>query len=149
MSWTKRQLLERASRQLRDTEFSIYSKALLDSGLRDAVDRIKQVIPELKTMTYLENDDDILKLLPSEYSQLLWIMACSRAMEMDERNNEAARYRNEFETILERLVSDIAEGTTIILDEFGNEIDSPYVDDYVQNVRFNIYATKDWDEPQM
>lgn len=145
------QLMIKSSKLLRDESNTIYTKAFIYEQINEAIDRFKQLVPELKSMSYLVDDTVEVDLLPSEYQHLLSIYSCARCYEIDERHYEANKYMNEFEIKVANLKEAIASGETSILDPLtGLPVVPTIVQDYVVNVYFKDSEAMDSDTlPQM
>lgn len=88
-------------------------------------------------MPHLESDEDSVKLLPEPYHYMLALFAASRCYDMDERFYEGVEKRNEFEGLLEELISEIQCGNLEITDDEGNIIEdgTTYID-YIKDEYF-------------
>lgn len=129
-------MIQRAGRLLRDESNTIYSKVFLIENINEAVDRFRQIVPELQNMNYLSADLDVPNLLPVDFHHLLYVYAMARCYEIDEQHYQAAKYMNEFETKVQNLVEGIADGTIIITDSDGNVVTPDIRQDHVVNVYF-------------
>lgn len=134
---TKLELIIKSSKLLRDESNTIYSKSFIGDQINEAIDRTKQLVPELRNMTYLLVDTDSLVLMPEEYQHLISIYACARCYEVDERHYEANKYMNEFEIKINNIRDSIASGELIITDpNTGLPVVIDINQDYVRNVYF-------------
>ena len=134
---TKLELQVKASKLLRDESNTIYTKLFISDQMNESIDRIKQLIPELRGMLYLSIDTDVIILLPEEYQHLVSIYAVARCYEVDERHYEASKYMNEFETKINNLKDSIASGEIVIKDPTtGNPVVIDIQQDFVRNMYF-------------
>ncbi len=115
----------------RDFSNSIFRETDIIDFINEAIDRIRQAIPELKGMIYLSTNLIEPNLLPEQYHHLLAIYASARCFGQDERHYQASTNMNEFEVKLEELRTAIENGQIIIVDENGEEINSDLPIDYV------------------
>ena len=106
--------------------------------INEGIERIGQLIPELRGMVGLRKAEDVVTLLPSMYHHLLALYSAARCFEQDERHYQAGKLMNEFETKLQGLSSDVLGGEIVIIDtETGIPITRKLVVDTVQDVYFN------------
>ena len=101
--------------------------------LNEGVDRFS-TIPELKDITYLVNDEDVVNYLPTNQHYLLAVFASARCFEIDERFFQGTQKMNEFESKLEDLEIAIKGGEVSIVDEAGDVIQGDILIDYVSDV---------------
>lgn len=108
-----------------------------------AIDRIKQRVPQLRGMVYLDADTDIPILLPEEWHEIISIFIQKDALEFDDRYYDAKIANNEFEQRLDSLKGLIASGELIITDSEGNEVLVSFTPERVSNVYFKdvVYDT--------
>lgn len=134
---TKLELMIKSSKLLRDESNTIYTKSFISDQINESIDRIKQLIPELRGMVYLLVDTDMPILIPVEYQHLMSIYACARCYEVDERHYEANKYMNEFEIKINNIKDSIASGELVITDpNTGLPVVNDVNQDYVRNVYF-------------
>lgn len=119
---TRAELLVVVGRRLRDTSNSLYTKELIYDGFDKAVDRIKQEIPTLKSMTYFTDDVTDLTYLPEQWHEMLGVYATYYAFAMDERLYESQLSFNEFEGKLESLAEKIESGEITIYNPSGDAV---------------------------
>ena len=100
----------------RDSNGYMFLAYMVDDYINQGIDRLKQTVV-FRNMEHLNSDEDVPKLLPSQYHYLLSIFAASRCLEFDERHYEAVDRRNEFENLLSDLLSEIETGNLEITDD--------------------------------
>jgi len=132
---TLTQLIARVRAYTNEKTTVIFTEAHVTNFLNEGIDRI-QIIPELVGMDYLVLLDDVPALLPARYHYMLSVYATARCFEQDERHYEATNKMNEFETKLEELQGEIANGNVTIVDGDGNAVTATYNVDYVQDTYF-------------
>lgn len=115
----------------RDLANSTFQEQHIYDFLNEAIDRCKQVIPNLVTEIYLNLDGDSPKRIPSEYHHLLSVYAASRLYSQDDRHYQGATLMNEFEQKLDQLLMAIQGGDVTIKDDSGVAIPLNYKEDYV------------------
>lgn len=109
-------LMDRVRSLTRDFAKTIFLEIDVIGYLNEGVDRIKQVIPELKGMVSLDTNDQVPTFLPSHYHYLISLYSASRCFGQDERHYQATNFMNEFEQKLNELKTSIENGQTIIID---------------------------------
>lgn len=140
-------LVKRVRSLTRDLSNAIFREIDVVDYINEGIQRMKQVIPELSTMSTLDTNNDIPRLLPSHYHHLLAIYSASRCFGQDERHYQASNFMNEFETKLDGLKSDIENGEIVIVDPTtGEPLTSKYMSDHVVDVYFNKRYSKDHDD---
>lgn len=97
----------------RDENSYLFSDKTIQLFLNEAINRIKQY-KIFEGMVKLVLDDDEPVLLPERYHHMLALYASSRCFENDQRFYEAVERRNEFESLLEGLISEIQAGNIVI-----------------------------------
>ena len=137
-----RQLTAKVRSLTRDFTNSIFRENDIQDFINESIMRIKQVVPELRSMERLIAPDQKPSLLPEQYHHLLSIYAISRCFAQDERHYQATTYMNEFEVKLEEMKSLIEAGDLIIVDEDGKELVSDNFIDYVNLRPYHITETK-------
>lgn len=121
----------------RDFNNTIFRTQDIDLFLNEGIDRIIQVIPQLVNMSYLENEDDMVEIIPREYSHMLATYATSRLFGQDERHYEATTFMNEFELKLNEFKEKVQNGEVILLDPItGENLETDLPMDYVSDVYF-------------
>lgn len=115
----------------RDFTEAIFREDDIVTFINEGIDRIRQVIPELRNLKHLDSNSKEPTLIPEQYRHLLGIYATSRCSGQDERNYQATTYMNEFEVKLEELRIAIENGEINIVDENGEEISADTSIDYV------------------
>lgn len=136
-------MLVRAGRLLRDEGNTIYSKVFLTENINEGIDRVRQLVPELKGMTWLVADGDVPILLPSNFHHLLYLYAMARCYEIDEQHFQAAKYMNEFEAKIQNLIEAMAAGEVTIIDGNGDTVTADIRQDFVVNYYFKGPETLD------
>jgi len=109
-------LILRVRSYTRDFSNSIFREADIVDYLNEGIDRFKQIVPELKNLTYLLTSTQVPELIPSEYHHLLSLFAASRCFAQDEGHYRATTLMNEFEVKLQEFLSRIESGHIKILD---------------------------------
>lgn len=121
---------------VRDLSNSFFRENDLVSYLNEAIDRIGQLIPELRGMSYLNSHQQEVDLLPKQYQHLLAIYCASRLCTQDERHYQAGTFMNEFEIKLAQLAQEVELGDVEILDADGNLVTFERKKQYVENEYF-------------
>ena len=129
---TRALLLNRVRQNTRDLTGTIFRAQDVNDYINEAINRVKQVIPELHVMPLLFSDADTVRILPEQYHHLLAVYATSRAFGQDERHYQSTTYMNEFEVKLDELKQKIESGQIVLVGVDGNPIVSDNVNDYVQ-----------------
>lgn len=130
----------------RDFNGSIFRENDVIDFLYEAIDRVRERVPELDKMVYPPDKQTEIALMPNQYHNLLSIYSASRCMFQDEQDYRAGTLMNEFETKLEEMVGRIADGSITILDPAtGQPIIPAYVEDAVKDVYFNTTPSTDND----
>lgn len=125
------QIVQKVRALTRDFSNSIFREQDIIDFINEGIDRCKQIIPELRTMTYLLTSQQETKLLPPQYHHLLAVYSTSRCFGQDERHYQASTHMNEFEVKMDELKTAIANGEIIIIDDSGNAIEVDVDVDYV------------------
>lgn len=137
-------MLQRAGRLLRDESNTIYPKVFLIENINEAIDRTKQLVPEVKDMIWLEGNDDVPLYLPDIFHHLLYVYAISRCYEIDEQHYQASKYMNEYESKIQNLIEGIADGSITIKDGTGTAVTIDVKQDFVVNSYFkDPYSMED------
>lgn len=123
----------------RDFSNTIYRQIDIDDYINEAIDRIREVVPELQGMTYLTSDSQKPTLLPEQYHNLIALYAASRCFLQDERQYEASSFMNEFEQKLDEMKKAILDEIVIITDVDGNQVTFNYKEDTVTNEYFKSF----------
>lgn len=100
----------------RDLSNAIFREIDIIDYLNEGVNRIKQVVPEMKGLVDLTSSSDEPTLLPVHYHHLLALYSASRCFGQDERHYQASTYMNEFEQKLDEMKASIENGQTVIID---------------------------------
>ncbi len=139
MDMTRTDLIRRVRSYTRDFSNSIFREQDIILYINEGINRIKQVIPELRKMPLLNNASDKVKMLPSEYHHLIAVYATARCFAQDERHYQATTHMNEFELKIDELKQNIEAGEVIITDpDTGESIEAIYAEDYVRDNYFTI-----------
>ncbi len=125
------QIVQKVRALTRDFSNSIFREQDIIDFINEGIDRCKQIIPELRTMTHLLTSQQEIKLLPPQYHHLLAVYSTSRCFGQDERHYQASTHMNEFEVKMDELKTAIANGEIIIVDDSGNAIEIDVDVDYV------------------
>lgn len=125
------QIVQKVRALTRDFSNSIFREQDIIDFINEGIDRCKQIIPELRTMTHLLTSQQEIKLLPPQYHHLLAVYSTSRCFGQDERHYQASTHMNEFEAKMDELKTAIANGEIIIIDDSGNAIEIDVDVDYV------------------
>lgn len=120
----------------RDFTSSTFRDGDVVNYINEGIDRMRQVIPQLREMKHLKKIEDELILLPEPYHHLLSVYSAARCFEQDERHFQAGNLMNEFETKMFGLKVDIDAGDIDIIDPDGNVVEMPYQEEYVTNRYF-------------
>lgn len=140
-------LVNRVRKLTRDLSSSIFQEPDVVDYLNEGIQRMRQVIPELKGLTELGSNESSPSLLPESYHHLLALYSASRCFDQDERHYQATTRMNEFEQKLEELRGKIEIGLITIVDANGNEVTNDYVNDYVTDNYFSKrYDRRDLDK---
>lgn len=126
-------LVSKTRKYVRDLDGNIFQREDIIEFLNEGVDRFS-TIPELKDITYLVNDEDVVNYLPTNQHYLLAVFASARCFEIDERFFQGTQKMNEFESKLEDLEIAIKGGEVSIVDEAGDVIQGDILIDYVSDV---------------
>ena len=133
---TRLELIMRVRSLTRDLSNSIFREIDIVNYINESIDRIKQLIPELRDMNYLLGRDEVPILLPGRYHHLLSIYSASRCFGQDERYYQSTSFMNEFETKFDELRMSIESGGVIIVDASGNEVIVLETTSYVKDIYF-------------
>ncbi len=129
---TRLELIQRVRTITRDLSNSIFREQDITAFINEGIDRFVQYVPELSGMTYLYENIDVPKYLPTQYHHMLAVYSASRCFSQDERHYQATNMMNEFETKLEELKANIDGGNVVILDPTtGTAVAVEYATDQV------------------
>lgn len=139
------ELVQKVRRYTRDTTGSLFTQEDIVDFCNEAIQRMKQVIIELKNMDNLKSNTDEVTVLPYQYQHLISVYSASRCFSQDEQQYQATTYMNEFETKLNELLLAIRNGDIILYDKDGNEIKPEGLGgiDYVRDVYFRNFNTEE------
>lgn len=141
------QIIQRVRALTRDFSNSIFREQDIIDFINEAIDRLRQAIPELQDMVHLLAQAQEPVLLPSQYHHLLAIYATARCFGQDERHYQSSTNMNEFETKVEELKSAIESGQIVIKDGSGNAVSNDINVDYVDlNPYWNESVQTDFDD---
>jgi hypothetical protein len=127
----QRQLLFRVRSITRDLNNSIFRQIDVTDFINEAIDRVKQVIPNMANMDWLYAPEDEVTYMPAAYQHLFALYSASRCYFQDDRHYQAANMMNEFEVKLAELRDKIESGDIIVLDPDGNPVIIGPRDEYV------------------
>lgn len=128
---------ERSRSLVRDLAGGYFSDTDLRLYANEAIDRIKQIIPELRGMKNIQTPADQIIILPEEWQHLISVYVAARLCTQDERFYQATTFMNEFELKLSELKSSIEAGETILVDPKTNKaIPLHIVHESVKNVYY-------------
>lgn len=131
----------------RDFNNTIFRQEDITLFANEGIDRFIQVLPELNNIPYLMNEDDIVQIIPREYTGLLATYSVSRLFMQDERHYEATTFMNEFETKLAEFKEKVDNGEIELTDPTtGQPIEKIYPEDYVTDNYFYGTSGSDDDE---
>src|SRR5690606_8327107 len=100
----------------RDFNNTIFRQEDIVMFANEAIDRFIQVLPQLNNIPYLENDEDIVQIIPREYVHVLSTYAVARLFMQDERHYEATTFMNEFELKLAEFKEKVENGEIVLTD---------------------------------
>lgn len=129
----RQELIARVRSLTRDLSDSIFREVDIVAFLNEGINRFRQRIPELRTMSTLQESNQSVTLLPEEYHELIALFSASRCFGQDERHYQASTYMNEFETKLDELKALIESGDIVI--DGSSEL--VLRDEYVRNNYFD------------
>jgi len=132
------ELILRTRSLVRDISNSFFRESDVIDYLNEGIERIGQVIPELREMPLLLNREAPVTRLPRSYHHLLALYSAARLCSQDERHYQAGTFMNEFETKLGMLAMDVLNGETEILDENGEPVVVNRKNDHVRNDYFFV-----------
>lgn len=138
-----RDLVYMTRQYCRDNNNYVFTDTQIKLFLNQAIDRIKQY-KVFKGMKHLELDEDEPLLLPEEYHYMLALFSASRCYDIDERFYEGVEKRNEFESLLEELISEIQSGNLEITDGDGNVVEDGSI--YIDYIKDEYYKPDKGDE---
>lgn len=122
----------------RDFNGTIFRQEDITLFLNEGIDRMIQIMPQLSNMTYLVEDEDLVTIIPKEYSHLLANYCIARLMNQDERHYEATTFMNEFEIKFAEFKEKVENGEIELLDPItGDSLASTLPVDYVTNAYFH------------
>lgn len=130
-------LIARVKSNLRDERGSAFLESDIKSFINESIDRVRQVIPELISMKYLNELTDVPIMLPESYHHLLAVYGSARCFAQDERHYQGSTFMNEFEFKLNNLKNEITNGDLILVDKYGDELEFDLKNEYVFDNYFN------------
>lgn len=130
------ELVRRVRKLTRDVNSNIFLDTDIQDFVNEAIERVTQVIDELRNMTTLKLPLEEVILMPKTYHHLLALYGASRCFTQDERHYQASNLMNEFEFKLQELRNKILNGELVIVDADGLPITFKYTEDYVRNNYF-------------
>lgn len=138
------ELMLRARSLVRDFTNSFFREQDIVNYLNEGIERVMQIIPELKDMTPFSGPTDEVKYLPRQYHHLLAVYCASRLASQDERHFQAGNFMNEFETKLDTLKASLLNGEIEIIDPVTGEPIDSVREEYVVNRYFDPLRSDDW-----
>lgn len=133
-------LMHRARKLTRDVNSSVFVESDIYDFAREAVERVKQIIPELSMMPVPIDPLDNIQYLPESYHHLLAVYAASRLFTQDERHYQASTLMNEYEFKMQELKVKMDNGEIVLTSPDGTPIQTNYTTSYVRN---NYFETRD------
>lgn len=133
---TLNELINRIRSYTRDTTGTLFSLSDLQDFINEGVDKLKQ-IKALENMSYLEQDSDVPKYLPSQYHYCLAVYGALRCFSQDEQHYLAQTFSDEFNGLFSLLELGIKEGTIVVLNDDGTPVNSDLDFDFIRDVYFN------------
>lgn len=124
-------IIQTVRNNTRDLTNSVFREQDIIFFINEAMDRMKQILPQLDGMINLVTNDQVPNILPAKYHHLLGVYSTARCFGQDERHYQATTFMNEFEIKMEEFRSKVENGEIILTDSEGNEIQDPYQEDYV------------------
>lgn len=137
------ELVARVRALTRDFNGSIFRETDVLNFINEAIDRVREIVTELQTMSYPKDSNSEIEMLPQQYHHLLAVYSASRCLFQDEQDYRAGTLMNEFELKLEELLGKIADGSIVIKNPDGSEVTQAYVEDYVQDIYFDKSISDD------
>lgn len=143
--FTMAQAIARTRRYLKDQTTSVWSDEEIMDFINEGISAVKRKIPEYfyDLLEIFIKADTI--NLDGEYKTLPCIFAASRCFEQDEQHYRAVQRRNEFESLLEEMDSQIRDSYKY--EEKVAASDNPYATnldmDYVVDVYFDYESLED------
>lgn len=131
------QLIRRVRNTTRDLLGTTFREMDIVDFLDEAVDRVRQVIPEFR-MSYLTSNDMSPTHLPESYHSLLATYASASLYFQDDRHHQATVKMNEFETKLAELKASFYAGDVEIVDGAGAPVYADSHAEYVKNAYFEV-----------
>ncbi len=113
-------LMLRVRSLTRDLSNAIFREIDIVDYINEGINRMKQVVPELKGMVPLLSNSETPILLPDAYHHLIALYSASRCFGQDERHYQATNFMNEFETKMDELKASIENGQVMIVDPVTN-----------------------------
>ena len=130
----------------RDTNSYLFTESQIDLFLNQAINRLQQAYKGFQGMKKLRDSTDKVNILPEHYQYMLALFASSRLFDIDERFYEGIEKKNEFEQVLEDLISEIQSGNIELTNDDGTAIeDSNTYIEYIKDEYFNFNKYKDDD----
>lgn len=130
-------LISRIRSYTRDTTGTLFSLSDLQDFINEGIDKLKQ-INSLENMKYLKDNQDVPNLLPPQYHYSLAVYGASRCFSQDEQHYLAQVFAEEFNGLYDLIDLGIKEGTIVISDDNGNQINDSNIFDGITNVYFEV-----------
>lgn len=115
----------------RDLTNSVFRESDIVIFVNQAIDRMKQLIPQLDAMVSLTAPNQEPIILPSKYHSLISVFATARCFGQDERHYQATTFMNEFEQKMDEFKTAIENGEIVLTDAENNPIEGTYNVEYV------------------
>jgi hypothetical protein len=138
-------LKKRARSYARDLNNNTFRDIDVLDYMNEAIERCGQEIPQLRGMNELQENLDVVTLMPKVYQHILAIYCAARLFAQDERFHQSATLMNEFEVKLSQLANEVLSGEIVIVDSDGNEVEWTAPEDHVKNVYFTYGSASDED----
>lgn len=136
--YTLAKAITKTRRYLKDSSESVWTNNDIKDFINEGMLLIKRTIPEYFYDLVEVYDDAVIIQLEAYYKDMPCIYAASRCFEQDEQHYRATQKRNEFESQLEDMDSQI-RGSIEYSDKIANPL-NPYFDrmemDYVRDVYY-------------
>jgi hypothetical protein len=127
----RRDLVVRVRANTRDLTNSVFREADIVNYINEGIDRMKQLVRDLRGEIYLLDTNDVPVYIPEMYQHLLAVYATARCFAQDERNYQATTMMNEFEVKLGEFVTAVQTGDVIITTPEGEPLPNTYPVEYV------------------
>lgn len=116
------ELIQKVRRYTRDTTGALFPQEDIIDFCNEGINRMKQIIFELKDAKILKSNTDEVTIIPLQYQHLISVYGASRCFSQDEQHYQATAYMNEFEAKLNELKTAIANSDVVLKDSNGETI---------------------------